>query len=58
MAETKIVAVPNEGATAPQEVKKLKRLFLFQNHEYDLNDLTPEQKEYLRQFPNEVPFLK
>jgi hypothetical protein len=41
----------------PQEKKKLKRHFIFQGQEYDLNNLTETQKAYLKQFPEQVPFL-
>ncbi|WP_428663484.1 hypothetical protein [Runella sp.] len=54
--EAKVVV---SGANAtPQEKKKLKRPFVFQGQGYDLSNLTEDQKTYLKQFPDEVPFLK
>lgn len=47
-----------ELSVSPQEKKKLKRPFIFQGQEYDLNNLTAEQTAYLKKFPDEVPFLK
>lgn len=47
-----------QGSKAPQEKKKLKRLFVFEQQEYDLDNLTESQKEYLKQFPEQVPFLQ
>lgn len=46
------------GPKAPQKTEKLRQLFMFQHEEYDLNNLTEAQKEYLKGFPDEVPFLK
>lgn len=53
-----VAATENAVTTAPQETKKLRRPFIFQGQEYDLNTLTETQKEYLKGFPDEVPFLK
>lgn len=56
--ETRNVAVEMKATMAPQEKKKLKRLFIFEQQEYDLDNLTEAQKEYLKKFPDQVPFLQ
>jgi hypothetical protein len=49
----------SEQEKKPEKVeKKVKQLFVFQGIEYDLMNLTPQQKEFLAKFPDEVPFLK
>ncbi|WP_164489860.1 hypothetical protein [Runella sp. SP2] len=40
------------------EKKVPKQLFIFQGVEYDLSNLTKQQKEYLAKFPDEVPYIK
>jgi hypothetical protein len=50
---------PKAVAVAPEKKKVLKkRPLVFRGEEYDLNALTEEQREYLKGFPDEVPFLK
>lgn len=40
------------------EKKTVKQLFIFKGVEYDLNNLTKQQKDFLLKFPDEVPYLK
>jgi hypothetical protein len=47
-----------EAKPDKSEKKVVKRLIVFQGNEYDLNNLTKEQREFLAQFPEEVPYLK
>jgi hypothetical protein len=54
--ETADVKAKPEKKVAVVE-KVVKRVIVFQGQEYDLNNLTQEEKAYLAQFPNEVPFL-
>lgn len=56
--DTKNVAEEMKATVAPEEKKKLKRLFVFQQQEYDLDNLTDDQKKYLKKFPDQVPFVK
>lgn len=55
MAENKIA---KDKSSELPEKNKVRQLFVFQNQEYDLNNLTDEQIVYLKQFPDEVPFVK
>lgn len=53
-----VMATENVTDAAPEEKKILKRILIFLGQEYDLNNLTAGQKEYLKRFPDEVPFVK